>query len=385
MSGITKVTRLHSISEKMARFRSPDRRLCSSLLSGEGLRDRAGGNDVTAGPTRFLISALSVAAIAMCPAAAHSSPVRASLASANQREGQQAAPGTTRGMDGQPIEPASPLFQFRDADIKFDLRRLMYVLRDRDHEGWVLAAYPDPNTGRPLIGAGFSLDVPATEHTQLDPLNPYPFVEPSSAQLWQAAGLEAARLQEILDQFHNHSQTWSAQDFRRQIHALPPQLTEQEAMRLLRISAIQAVTNAKAYCRNFDRLSASQQMALSQLVFQMGVNLEQFVEFLSAINGDSSHRDLALPDHGTETETTHWKEVQAALIDSRWARLYAVRAVKVIAMFDPAYARSPYAAERKIEAILRPPGKHRRSRAATMRAAKGRPHGTRTPSRRKLT
>ncbi len=52
---------------------------------------------------------------------------------------------------------------------------------------------------------------------------------------------------------------------------------------LLRISAIQAIYNAKAYCRNFDQLTAPQQMALSQLVFQMGTNLEEFVEFLGAL------------------------------------------------------------------------------------------------------
>ena len=46
----------------------------------------------------------------------------------------------------------------------------MEILRDHRHEGWVLAAYPDPNTGRPLIGAGFSLDVEAALHLQRDPL-----------------------------------------------------------------------------------------------------------------------------------------------------------------------------------------------------------------------
>ncbi|MGC1299166.1 MAG: hypothetical protein WA869_29430, partial [Alloacidobacterium sp.] len=159
----------------------------------------------------------------------------------------------------------------------------MDTLRDPNHEGWVLSAYPDPKTSRPLIGAGFGLDVLATEHPQRDPLNPRPFIEPSSAQLWQAAGLDPEQLQRILDQFDRDLRTWKKKQYRRKVrtHTLRPELTEDEATRLLRISAIQAVQNARAYCRNFDRLNAPQQMALSQLVFQMGVNLEEFVQFLS--------------------------------------------------------------------------------------------------------
>jgi len=78
------------------------------------------------------------------------------------------------------------LLDFADSDVKFDLRDLMEILRDRRHEGWVLAAYPDPKTGHPLIGAGFSLDLPAREHLQPDQVNPHPFLEPSSAELWQS-------------------------------------------------------------------------------------------------------------------------------------------------------------------------------------------------------
>ena len=156
------------------------------------------------------------------------------------------------------------LLDFRDFDIKFSLSRLMEILRDHEHEGWVLAAYPDPNTHRPLIGAGFSLDVQAAPHPQRDPLNPHPFVEPSSAQLWQAAGLPPERLQQILDQFDRDSNAWTARQYRRKVirHKLTPQLTEEEGSGLLRISAIQAVYNAKAYCRDFDQLTGPQQMAL---------------------------------------------------------------------------------------------------------------------------
>src|SRR5271154_1308713 len=143
-----------------------------------------------------------------------------------------------------------PLFDLKDSDIKFRLQDLLSVLRDRNHEGWVLAAYPDPATSRPLIGAGFGLDVAATDHPQLDTLNPHLFLEPSSAQLWQAAGLEPERLQRILDQYDRNLEAWAQKGYRRKIraHSLPPDLTEAEANSLLRISAIQAIHNARAYC-----------------------------------------------------------------------------------------------------------------------------------------
>src|ERR1039457_4936546 len=195
-----------------------------------------------------------------------------------------------------PLAPP-PLFDFKDSNTKFNLESLMRILRDSRHEGWVLAAYPDPKTSRPLIGAGFCLDVVAREHIQSDPLNPHTFIEPSSAQLWQAAGLDPERLQRILDQFDHNLKTWKKKYYRKKIrtHRLPPELTEDEATRLLHISAIQAVHNARAYCRGFDQLTASQQMALSQLVFQMGVNLEEFTQFLGAINEDASYRDSVQP------------------------------------------------------------------------------------------
>src|SRR5271156_5919201 len=110
---------------------------------------------------------------------------------------------------------AQELLDFRDSDIKFSLDRLMDILRDHQHEGWVLAAYPDPTTGRPLIGAGFSLDVQTTPHPQRDPRNPHLFVEPSTAQLWQAAGLPPERLQQILDRFDRNANAWTAEQDRR--------------------------------------------------------------------------------------------------------------------------------------------------------------------------
>jgi len=259
------------------------------------------------------------------------------------------------------------LFEFKDSDIKFHLQTLMDILRDQRHEGWVLAAYPDPNTHRPLIGAGFSLDVPATEHPQLDPLNPHPFLEPSSAQLWQGAGLDPALLQKILDRFNHDSSIWTTRQYRRKIrmHALTPELTEEEATRLLRISTVQAVYNARAYCRSFDQLTGPQQMALSQLVFQMGVNLEEFVQFLGAINGDSVQTVSMNASSISPDDTERWRAVQTTLIDSQWARRYRGRASTVIAMFDPGYLDNPSGAERRVNAVLHPAPKHRRSQHQT--------------------
>ena len=271
-----------------------------------------------------------------------------------------------------------PLLDFKNSDIKFNLQLLLNTLRDNRHEGWVLAAYPDPKTSRPLIGAGFSLDLAAREHLQRDPLNPTPFLEPSSVQLWQAAGVDSLQLQSILAQFDRDLERWNKKKFRRKIRTndLSPQLTEEEATRLLRISAIQAVHNARAYCRGFDQLTGPQQMALSQLVFQMGVNLEQFTQFLSAINdGYPNSSAPTATDFGTDDE--HWKLVQGSLIHSDWARRYTSRAVSVIAMFDPQYEQDPWQAERKVKAEIHPLVIHSRSRRRpTVRTASGKQRKT---------
>lgn len=282
---------------------------------------------------------------------------------------QQPAP-TQSVSSASPVAPAPEiasakaiqvLTSFRDSDVKFDLRDLMEVLRDRKHEGWVLAAYPDPKTGRPLIGAGFSLDLAEREHPQLDQSNPHPFLEPSSAELWQAAGLDSQRLNTILDEYNGRLEMWGKSGYRSRIRALPLQITDEDATLLLRISAIQAIYNARAYCRNFDRLQASQQMALSQLVYQMGVNLAEFSQFLKLVNADPSTIDAALPLHrSSATETEYWRAVQQSLIQSQWAQLYRTRAASVIAMLDPEYVQSPVTAERRVGATLRPAVVHRR-------------------------
>lgn len=236
----------------------------------------------------------------------------------------------------------------------------MSILRDSRHEGWVKTAYPDPTTGRPLIGGGFSLDLCATEHVQSNPQNPNSFLEPSSAQLWQAAGLDLAHLEEILDRFDRRVELWGKEEFRRKVraHELAPDITEEEAMRLLRISALQAVHNARAYSVNFDRMSASQQMALSQLVYQMGVNLEEFVDFLTAINAYS-------PDSRNKpaVQKVDWKAAQRTLIESDWARRYSNRAIAVIAMFNPNYSSGPRQAQRQVHDWIYPPTTHRRKNA----------------------
>ncbi len=229
-----------------------------------------------------------------------------------------------------------PLVDFKSSEIKFNLQTLMNTLRDTRHEGWVLAAYPDPKTSRPLIGAGFSLDLEARQHVQRDPLNPNVFLEPSSAQLWEAAGLEPQHLTSMLQQYDRDLEAWNKKKFRKKVrtHELFPQISEEDATKLLRISAIQAVHNARAYCRNFDDLTGPQQMALTQLVFQMGVNLEQFTQFLSAINTPpGSIQSVSV----TYPEPEYWNSVQGTLIHSDWARRYSTRAISVIAMFDPTY------------------------------------------------
>jgi GH24 family phage-related lysozyme (muramidase) len=265
---------------------------------------------------------------------------------------------TARAISVPSSTPAVQLLQsFRESDVKFDVVHLMSLLRDRNHEGWVLAAYPDPKTGQPLIGAGVSIDLPAREHPQRDPLNPNQFIEPASAELWQAARLEPERLNRILDDFHQKLALWDMREYRGHIRELPSQITEEEATELLRMATIQSIVNAKAYCRSFDRLTASQQMALSQLVFQMGMNLEEFTTFLDLINSDAIAAPIATKAAG---DVTYWNGVQKSLIQSQWARLYRARAVSVIAMLDPRYNQNPRMAERRVGAVLRPAVIHRR-------------------------
>lgn len=259
-----------------------------------------------------------------------------------------------------------PFFELSNSDIKFSLSRLTEILRDKKHEGWVLAAYPDPKTSDPLIGAGFTLSLPARSHLQSDPLNPRQFLEPSSEQLWQAAGLDMPRLQYILTDYQSNLEIWGTRKYRKKIRQLPEQVTDDEALSLLRVAEVQAIHNAQAYCRNFDGLTASQQMAITQLVYQMGVNLEEFTQFLALINQDARLENASYTV-GAVGDRQYWQEVQASLIHSQWARKYSTRAIAVIAMFDPDYAESPSAAEHRVKATLRP-AKHHHKKSKTRTA-----------------
>ncbi|MGD0911707.1 MAG: hypothetical protein ABR928_07420 [Terracidiphilus sp.] len=241
----------------------------------------------------------------------------------------------------QPVTPAmQKLLSFKDSDVKFSVPELMSILSDRRHEGWVLAAYPDPKTSHPLIGAGFSLDLPARDHPQTDASNPNPFIEPSSDELWRAAGLDQARLNTILDRFSDRMTEWKKRGFRRRMTQLEPDISDADADKLLRIAIIQSIDNARAYCRNFDALTGPQQMAMSQLVYQIGFNLQHFTQFLAQMNADAS------------AEADHWHAVETTLEQSQWARLYRIRATAVIAMLDPTYADDPAAAEKRVGAVL---------------------------------
>jgi hypothetical protein len=278
-----------------------------------------------------------------------------------QQTGQVSAVAQAGATAGEMPDAVKTLLAFKSADVKFDVARLMEILSDKRHEGWVLAAYPDPKTAQPLIGAGFSLDLPERAHPQRDPLNPHVFLEPSSAELWQAAGLEPARLTTILTDFNARLAELSKTGFRRQIGALEPQISNEDANALLRMGIIQAALNAKAYCRSFDRMSASQQMAMTQLVYQMGVNLEEFSSFLTLINRDSGlAKDTAEAKAIAKADAAYWRSVQLSLVQSQWARLYRARATAVIAMLDPRYETNPAGAEHSIGAILRPAVSHRR-------------------------
>ena len=278
------------------------------------------------------------------------------------------------------VNPAVRMMaDFKESDIKFDIDELVDILRDRRHEGWVLAAYADPRTGQPLIGAGFSLDLPEREHPQTDPLNPHQFLEPSSADLWQAAGFAPGRLDEILQVFYERKRAWSKRRWRRRLYSLPAQISDADAIQLVRVGAIQAIYNARAYCEDFDQWTGPQQMAMAQLVYQMGVNLQHFNEFLAEINsraGSAPGPKVAATDSATfardanaatppgDQTPEYWRAVQKSLMGSQWAHKYRTRAIAVIAMLDPAYEDDPLAAEQRVGAVLRPAVVHRRRRHA---------------------
>jgi len=163
---------------------------------------------------------------------------------------------------------------------------------------------------------------------------------------------------------------------------------------LLRVSVVQAIYNAKGYCREFDDLTAPQQMAFSQLVYQMGFNLQEFSQFLDLVNNGPA-RSTDVDGLGTETgrltplgealpvDAEFWRTVQQTLTQSQWARVYRVRAVSVIAMLDPQYEDGPRAAEQRVGAMLRPAVVHRHaaSRADSRQLASFAGHSSRHRAR----
>jgi hypothetical protein len=310
-----------------------------------------------------LLKSISAAALALSvaiPALSQTSPVADPV-----------APAAT--VTESAVSPAVQMMgDFKNSDVKFDVNELVDILRDRRHEGWVLAAYPDPRTGQPLIGAGFSLDLPERDHPQPDSLNTHQFLEPSSADLWQAAGFEPSRLDDILKVFYERKRTWSKRTWRRQLYSLDAQISDEDATQLVRVGAIQAIYNARAYCRKFDQLTGPQQMAMAQLVYQMGVNLQHFNDFLTTINSGSdpavqavadatlaAQDDNLAPAVGNQTPE-YWESVQKSLMGSQWAHKYRTRAIAVIAMLDPSYGDNPTAAEQRVGAVLRPADVRRR-------------------------
>jgi hypothetical protein len=173
--------------------------------------------------------------------------------------------------------------------------------------------------------------------------------------------LDSARLERILSQYDENLAKWGKKNYRKKIkkQSLEPDVTEQEAEALLRISAVQAIYNARAYCRNFNQLTGSQRMAIAQLVYQMGVNLEGFTTFLSILNPAGPHlENAALSATPTPAGREYWEAVQLSLIQSQWARKYSTRAISVIAMLDPDYVENPLAAEKRVKAVLKP-AKHK--------------------------
>ena len=95
---------------------------------------------------------------------------------------------------------------------------------------------------------------------------------------------------------------------------------------------------------------------MSQLVYQIGFNLQHFTEFLAQINSDAA------------AQASYWGAVQSTLEHSQWAHLYRIRATAVIAQLDPVYADNPAAAEKRVGAVLHPAVVHRRRARARAKA-----------------
>ena len=130
---------------------------------------------------------------------------------------------------------------------------------------------------------------------------------------------------------------------------------------------------------------------MAQLVYQMGVNLEHFTEFLATINSGTrpvpqphliaadlttSEPEVDSAVDSADQSPEYWQGVQKSLMGSQWAHKYRTRAISVIAMLDPAYRDDPSAAEQRVSAVLRPAVVHRRHShaAGTTRRVAARKH-----------
>jgi hypothetical protein len=108
-------------------------------------------------------------------------------------------------------------------------------------------------------------------------------------------------------------------------------------------------------------MSASQQMAACQLVYQIGRKLDDYTDekgklhkgfhkFFAVANDISYRQENAARE---KEPTQHWQQMQAELIDSQWFRMHSSRATRVIAMFDPIYDLNPSLAEQNVKALAR--------------------------------
>lgn len=254
---------------------------------------------------------------------------------------------------------ADTAFPFSTHQIKFSLDDMMRDIEN--HEGRMLAAYPDPEGKVALIGAGFNLGV-MKEITRDADSDPYRFngharKEPSSEALWQMAGLHSSKLHEIQKRMEGHLEadqqarpSVASRILRRFSRRLAEEfsadITNTQSRALLYVSSRQATYNAMAYSSDFANLTQSQQMGMSELVFQMGSNLEKFEKFLGKLN------DPPVPSATPEEVRQHWRDVQSELVDSAWFKTYHKRAVRVTAMMDPNYDfYNPAIAEAKVKEL----------------------------------
>jgi GH24 family phage-related lysozyme (muramidase) len=253
------------------------------------------------------------------------------------------------GTEGIPIPSGTTAdieFPFKHSAIKFRLESLMAGLSEK--EGWMSIAYPDSSAkGIPTIGMGFNLSIEGRPRDDADPYQNggWPRKDPSAQELWKIAGLPEEKLKDVMANFEERNKRWHGRQaaFKFLDH-FEHDITRHEAHKLLYVSARQAVYNAMAYAKDFPDMNGAQQMAMAQIVYQMGTKLEGFKDFLGEINNTSYHQQPELAE-------AHWRAVQSELIKSDWYRNHTTRATKVIAMFDPQYRADAKKAQKNVEEL----------------------------------